>query len=300
MDRRTFLGTVAAAGFGAAFEAHSAGEPGQFAGVAAGTFVWTQVLGKQGKDPKENLDLIFEEIHSAGYEGVETFADYVAKPVQAARMTGLLDEHQLKLTGLYRGGVFHEEEKAKKTVDEIGQLAEIALALDCLHIIVNPDPLPDREKTDQELDIQAQNLNKAGELAKNAGVGLDVHFHAPELRNDARELRWDMDKTDPALVFLCDDVHWMYRGGVDPYALLEKYGPRVRGTHLRNSVGGVWSEELGPGDIDYARIAERLKKVGYTEWLTVELAIEDKTPQTRPLVESMKMSREFIRQTFGA
>nr|HPO09706.1 sugar phosphate isomerase/epimerase [bacterium] len=224
MDRRTFLGTVAAAGFGAAFEAHSAGESGQFAGVAAGTFVWTQVLSKQGKDPKENLDLIFEEVHSAGYEGVETFADYVATPVQAARITELLDKHQLKLTGLYRGGVLHEEEKAKRAVDEIGKLAGIAFALDCPHIIVNPDPLHDREKTEQELDIQAQNLNKAGELAKVAGVCLNLHFHAPELRNDGRELRWDMDKTDPALVFLCDDVHWMYRGGVDPYALLEKYG----------------------------------------------------------------------------
>jgi len=74
----------------------------------------------------------------------------------------------------------------------------------------------------------------------------------------------------------------------------------MRGTHLRNSVGGVWSEELGTGDIDYARIAELLKKAAYSEWLTVELAIEEGTPQTRPLVESMKQSREFIRQTFGA
>ena len=270
-----------------------------YAGVSAATYVWSQVLGREGKALKDHLDLAFKEIAAGGYDGVETFASYIQSPDDTARVKNLLKKHGIKLTGLYRGGVFHIEEQAQKTVNEIKTLGEVAVGLGCHHLIVNPDPIHEREKTDDELRCQAKFLNKAGALLRARDVSLDIHFHIPAMRNNARELRWDLDHTDPDFVHLCADVDWVYRGGVDPYELLEQYGSRIRGTHLRNSVNKVWSQDLSEGDIDYTRIARLLRAAGYPGWLTVELAYEEKTTETRSLAENMKRSRSFIRRVFG-
>ena len=47
---------------------------------------------------------------------------------------------------------------------------------------------------------------------------------------------------------LCLDTHWIYRGAgnsnVALFDILKLYGDRVVSLHLRQSVGGVWSETL--------------------------------------------------------
>src|SRR5205814_1226186 len=104
---------------------------------------------------------------------------------------------------------------------------------------------------------------------------------------------------DPDLVRYCADVHWIYRGGGDPYDYLDRYGPRVGSLHVRNSRDGVWSEELGEGDIDYRRVCRILDRHRFAGPIYVELAIEAGTPQTRPLRESAHLSREYARSVFG-
>jgi sugar phosphate isomerase/epimerase len=129
-------------------------------------------------------------------------------------------------------------------------------------------------------------------------MGLWLHNHAPEMRDDGRELRSNLDHTDPALVGFCADTHWIYRGG-DPLEYLERYGDRLGSLHLRNSVAGVWSETLDDGDLDHRAIAAKLAAARFDGPLIVELAIEEGTPQTRPLVENMRLSRAYLREVFG-
>ncbi|MFH1743103.1 MAG: sugar phosphate isomerase/epimerase [bacterium] len=300
MDRRSFLSAVAAGPLAAALKPGNAAASSSYAGVSVQTFVWSQVYQKQGKDVKDHLGEVFGEIASAGYDGVETMTTYTETPKDANQLKDLLKQHRLTLTGLYRGGILHVEDQAKKTVKEIEASARAAADLGCHHLIVNPATTHDHEKTEDELRCQAKYLNEAGALTKALSVSLDLHFHAPEMKNNAREFRWNMDETDPELIHLCADVHWMYRGGADTYGLLEKYGSRLRGTHLRNSVNGIWSEDLSEGDLDYTRIARLLQDAEYPGYLTVELAYEKETPETRSLAENIKRSREFIRQVFGA
>src|SRR5207245_111316 len=127
-----------------------------------------------------------------------------------------------------------------------------------------------------------------------------LHNHDPEMRDGARELRFTLDNTDPTLVGYCADVHWIYRGGGDPYDYLERYGSRLGSLHVRNSHGGVWMEELGDGDLDYRRVRQILDRQGFGGPIIVELAIEPGTPQTRPLVESARMSREYAQAILGS
>jgi inosose dehydratase len=138
-----------------------------------------------------------------------------------------------------------------------------------------------------------------GAALRERGLGLWLHNHDPEMREDGRELRSNLDLTDSALVGFCADTHWIYRGGGDVMAYLDEYGSRVRSLHLRNSQGGVWSETLGDGDLDFRAIAAKLAALRFDGPLIVELALETGTPQTRPLVESARLSREYVRAVFG-
>jgi len=98
---------------------------------------------------------------------------------------------------------------------------------------------------------------------------------------------------------VCLDTHWVYRAGLDVMTLLKECGPRLYGLHVRNSRGGVWTEEFGDGDIDYRPVAQHLRDAGFTGYLSVELAWDKETPVTRPLEESLRRSREYAERIFG-
>jgi len=296
ITRRVFAAQMlsGAAGFGAA-SAHAAEKPSpRYRGVSAQTYVWSQVLAEKKMKLADSLDLVFGEIHSGGYEGVETMAEFVAQ----AGFAELLAKHSLKLSGAYSGPVCHDKEKAKAAVDGLAQLGPRLKKLGGDVLVVNPSPIG-REKSDAELDIQAQTLNAIGRAVRDSAVALNVHCHAPELRSNAREFRSNLDRTDPTLVWLNADVDWIKRGGGDPYELLTRYADRIGSCHLRNGVGAVWSESFGDGDIDYRRIAKIFENVKVPIWLTVELAYEKQTPRARSLAEDAAGSRKYVRKVFG-
>lgn len=261
-------------------------------GVSTQLFVWSQV------SHNKNIREILEEAALAGYEAVETNLDVVSSEDRMKQFGNILNELSLKPSSFYSGGAFHEEDLAKLSVERILKNAEFAVGLSCHSITVNPDPIG-REKTDDELKVQAEYLNRLGEGLKRKDLFLAIHNHTPEMNNNAREFRSYCDMTDPELVSVCLDVHWTYRAGIDPFLITEEYGSRIKALHIRNSANGIWSEALGDGDIDYRAYAKLLEKVNYNGWITVELAYEPRTEVTRSLVENARISREYVREVFG-
>ncbi len=85
----------------------------------------------------------------------------------------------------------------------------------------------------------------------------------------------------------------------DVMTLLAECASRLGALHLRNSRKGVWLEEFGDGDIDYRQVAAYLKKIGFRGYLVVELAYDKNTEITRPLVESLRLSRKYAEEVFG-
>jgi len=134
---------------------------------------------------------------------------------------------------------------------------------------------------------------------KKIGLELAIHNHTPAILNNARELRYNCANTDPSLVGLCLDIHWVYRSGIDVYALIKKYADRLKAVHLRNSIDGIWTEALGNGDIDYHIIADILNRHSFTGLLIVELAYEEKTKITHTITENSRLSRQYIHKIFG-
>jgi sugar phosphate isomerase/epimerase len=67
--------------------------------------------------------------------------------------------------------------------------------------------------------------------------------------------------------------------------------------HLRNEkADGKWPEDLTEGVIDYAAVGDALRKVNFRGDLMIELAHERDFQPTRPLGESFRRSREYVRR----
>jgi len=267
--------------------------------VAAQLYVFSQHYGQQKKTLEDNLGEALADVAAAGFEGVEGNLSFAGTPEKAERLKGLLAKNRLRLAGLFHGGVYHEREQAEKTVAEMRQLAPLARQVGCTLIDVNPGVKRGAPKTDDELAVQGEYLDKVGAVLREQGLTFVTHNHTPEILNGARETRSNLRLTRPENMGLCVDTHWVLRGGESPIGLLREWGSRVKALHLRNSTSGVWSESFGPGDIDHKEIAAWIRQTGYAGPLIVELAYEAATPRTRPLRENLRLGREYIREVFG-
>lgn len=251
-----------------------------------------------GQPFEEALDAIFGQVRAAGYEGVELPLALCGTPEGAQRVGDLLGRHDLQLPSVYAGGALHDDTASETTWTVLEQAAE-ARQLGIRVVTFNPAPLRERVKTEQELQAQAQRLDQLGQQIQSRGLNVALHFHAPELGDNGRELWADLDGTSRSNVGLCLDVDWAWRGGVDPLAILDRYGDRLVSLHLRDARGGKWAQALGDGDYDYAPIVQRLRALGFDGWLQVELAYEAGMEWTRSTAENLQRSRDWVRATLG-
>ena len=79
-------------------------------------------------------------------------------------------------------------------------------------------------------------FNEVGRLAKERGMRFYYHNHFQEFQRFGDDFVYDLilENTDPDLVKLELDTYWMYRGGQDPIAWLEKCGDRVVLLHQKD------------------------------------------------------------------
>jgi sugar phosphate isomerase/epimerase len=56
---------------------------------------------------------------------------------------------------------------------------------------------------------------------------------------------------------------------------------------------------MGEGVTDFGAVGKELHSINYSGDMAIELAHERNFQRTRPLRESLRMSREFVRRTMG-
>jgi inosose dehydratase len=256
--------------------------------------------GQYAERDKKKLDVadVISALRDSGYDYLETFMD-VGRPESNAEFAQQLKAKGLQPVSLYVGARVHEAAKATENVQKILTAAKVCRDAGFQVLSCNADPIG-REKTDEELKTQAAALADLGEGLNGLGMRLGMHQHLPEMANNAREFHYVFDHTKPNVVGWCYDVHWVWKGGIQPMDALKQYGDRVVTWHLRQSRNGTWYEQLDTGDIDYAAVAKYAREHNLPRRLTVELAIEGGTKITHSVVENHRLSREFVRRVFGA
>ena len=155
-----------------------------------------------------------------------------------------------------------------------------------------------QKKTPEQLDAQAEILREIITFGNEHGVVLNLHNHTYEVRDNEYDLNGTLARIPD--VKLGPDLNWLVRAGIDPVDFIRRHGDHMVFMHLRDQkADGTWPEAMGEGVTDFVAIGKELHKINYSGDAAIELAHEKNFKLTRPLRESLKMSREYVRRTMG-
>lgn len=265
--------------------------------IGSQSFPWWQHYNRMGKDVAEHLDETLAQVKAAGLQAWE--GGFTTEE-QALQLRDLLKKHDLVMPSMYVGGRFHEGDIAGIIKSRMLLAGWAHKYLGTKVIVCNPEPDSKEKnpKTDAQLRKQAESVNELARQLAAIGMKFAYHTHAPEMRCGAREFHHTLLGTDPALVGLCLDTHWIYRGCENSQVALEDitmlYGSRIASLHVRQSQKGIWTEYLQEGDIDFRPVAACLKAHKFSGPIIIETAFEEGTPHLLTMTESHRRSREWL------
>jgi len=296
VSRRRFLGSataaIAAAGTARLVRAEAAAKK-----VVVGAHPWVYAATQPGYDITPILDRIFADMKYAGMEAIELMHTAL-RPEDAVRRIGDLSaKHGLAVIGSSFGAKMYDRaehnailEDAELVITRLAKLGGRTLGTSVGHAR--------GRKTPEQLDAQADLLKKIIAVAKANGVVLNLHNHTYEVVDDMHDLRGTLARIPD--VKLGPDINWLVRAGVDPVEFILRFRDKIVFLHLRDQkADGTWSEAMGEGDTDYPAIGKALRKINFAGDAVIELAHERGFQLTRPLRESLKISREYVRKTLG-
>jgi sugar phosphate isomerase/epimerase len=117
----------------------------------------------------------------------------------------------------------------------------------------------------------ARDLDKAGELARRAGLSFGYHNHQAEFlrQNGTSRTGYDIitGETDPRNVHLEVDLFWAFRGAHDPVDLIERHRGRIKQVHVKDLDVNASFADPGDGLIDFGRIFEHSREAGLIEYI---------------------------------
>lgn len=300
-SRRRFIGGSAAilAGWGARTGAAAGHSPQRR--VVVGAHPWVYAATQPNYDITPALPQIFADMAYAGLDGIELMHTALRPEDAIARIQALMQQHQLPVIGAsFDGAMWNRQEHAAVLADAELIVPKLSrLGGRTLGISVGTIRWGSKErKSAEQLDAQAALLEKIFALCARYGIVPNLHNHTYEVENDMHDLKGTQARLPGSR--LGPDLNWLVRGGVDPVAFLKEYASQIVFLHLRDQMrDGRWSEALGEGDMDYEAIAETLRQIGFQGDAVIELAHERDFQPTRPLRESLRMSRRFVREVLG-
>jgi sugar phosphate isomerase/epimerase len=119
----------------------------------------------------------------------------------------------------------------------------------------------------------ARDLNRAGALARQAGLRFGYHNHQLEFfrmtEDEPNRTGFDIltDETDPRLVHFELDIFWTYRGARDPVDVIRENRGRIKQVHVKDmDVNGTFTDP-GQGLIDFGRIFAHAREAGLVEYI---------------------------------
>jgi sugar phosphate isomerase/epimerase len=265
--------------------------------IPVGGHPWVYAAKQPGYDIYPILDRIFADMAYAGLDGMELMhtAFYAEDAVE--RIGALSRRHGLGVIGSSWGGALWDRRQHEAVLADARRVIPRLAAVGGRTLGISVGHAP-QKKTPQELDAQAECLREVLAICGEHRVVANLHNHTYEVVDDLHDLRGTLARV--AEVKLGPDLNWLLRGGVDPAWFLREFRQRVVFLHLRDQhADGRWSEALGEGDSDFAAIRGALEEIGFRGEAVIELAHEGDFVPTRPIRESLRISRDFVRQALG-
>lgn len=302
LTRRAFIQAVGAASL-AGIGATACSSTGKAGGhrIVVGAHPWVYAATQPDYDITPVLPQIFADMSYAGMDGVELMHTALRPDTAVARIAELSRQHSLPVIGSsFDGAMWNRQQHAKVMADAELIVPRLAsLGGRTLGISVGPIEWGSKKrKTSEQLDAQAELLRQIMAICARHGIVPNLHNHTYEVEDGMHDLKGSLARLPG--IKLGPDLNWLVRGGVDPAAFLRQYGSQIVFLHLRDQKkDGRWSESLGEGDMDYTAVGAALQEIHFQGDAIIELAHEQDFKPTRPLRESLKISRNFVRKTLG-
>jgi sugar phosphate isomerase/epimerase len=265
--------------------------------ILVGAHLWVYAATQPGYDPTPVLEDVFADVSAAGLDCLELMHVALRHEDAVTRIGGLIRKYKLPVIGTsFEGQMWNREKHAAIYEDAETVVSRIAaLGGRTLGVSVGAAPKP---KTDEQLDAQVDLLRRIMALCSRHGVVLNLHNHTYEVENGEHDLKGTLARIPD--IKLGPDLNWLVRAGVDPVDFILRYGDRIVFLHLRDQkADGKWSEAMGEGSMDYVAIGKALRAINFAGDAMIELAFENGFKPTRPLRETWRMSREYVRATMG-
>jgi sugar phosphate isomerase/epimerase len=132
----------------------------------------------------------------------------------------------------------------------------------------------------------AANFNTAGETCRKHGIKFAYHNHDYTFSAQDGQFPQDilMAGTDAQLVDFEMDMYWVVTAGQDPIACMKKHPNRYKLCHVKDRGTNVSpnvkaeSVTLGTGQIDYANVLKKARKLGMQYFIVEQEAYTGTTP----------------------
>ena len=266
--------------------------------LLVGAHVWIYASTQPKYDVSSILPQIFSDMKYAGLDGVETMEHPLRKDATTKIIGELIEEYQLPLLGSSYGAQMWDKTKQSEIIDDVENIMGNMAKVKARTFGVSVGHPSDRLKTENEFDAQAELLQKLILIGNKNGVVLNLHNHTYEVENNFHDLKGTLKRIPD--IKLGPDLNWLLRAEVDPISFLNEYKKNIVFIHLRDQLqNGKWPESLGEGDVDFKEIGNTLESIDFAGDLVIELAHEGNFVPTRPIKESLKMSREYMRKSMG-
>ena len=296
ISRRCFLGAVAVGCTGLALPAATGDEAKK---VIVSGCAWNHALDQPNYDITPILDTVFADMEYAGVEGVEVMQTTLRPDNAVDRLAALAEKHRMPVIGASFVGAMWDRSQHKAILDEaesvVSRLGKLGGRR--LGITVGAPQGAKVRKTAQQFDDQADILRKLMALCASHGVVANLHNHTYEVADDQYDLRNTLERVPD--MKLGPDLGWLREAGIDPVSFIRQHAQRLVFLHLRDhQADGSFAEVMGEGAMDYAAIGEALHEVDFTGYAVIELSTPRKQ-QTRPIRDSLRMSRQYVRNSMG-
>lgn len=260
--------------------------------------------------PEKLADAI-RDCAAVGYQGIETGGrvyDWweLERPGELQRM---LADAGLPIVGLFQFGDWTDPDAALALLADAARWSNAVRALGGEILMLVPGPRHDDRPLGVDAFAQmAETMNRAGEIARAAGIQAAMHPHWGTAAESRLEIEVLLEGLDPVLVGFAPDTGQIAKGGADAGALIERWAARIRYVHLKD-LSPRWDEmrrngeplrspagyaALGQGKIDFRPIFQSLDRVDYRGWLMAEL---DESED--PALVAATQSREYLDRTLG-
>lgn len=266
--------------------------------ITVGAHVWVYASTQPGFDVSPILSQIFSDVAFAGFDGVETMEHPLRSSVYTRQIKELIDQYKIKLIGSSYGADMWNKDKSNEIYEDVDLIFGNMVSVGARTFGVSVGEPAGRKKTENEFDTQAALLKRIISLGEKRGIVLNLHNHTAEVENKMYDLRGTLKRIPD--IKLGPDLNWLLRAGIDPVSFLKEFRKQIVFMHLRDQLSnGKWPESMGEGNINFKEIAAVISEINFEGDAIIELAHENGFVRTRPLKESLKMSRDYMRKTMG-